>query len=311
MCSSGTGLTSYKDQVKAGLGGIALVGNGATSSIKQSITELSELSPNGVGLVIASDEEGGGIQRLRKAIYSLPSASQMGKWSDSKVSDTAYKYGKRMKALGVDIAFSPVADISVPGYFIANNGRSFSSDPEVVGRKASAWASGLSKAGVIPTVKHWPGHGAVGDTHSFARKAAKLSVLEAKELVPFNRVINSGVKLVMVGHLMSEGLTEPHTPASRSPKALAYLREQIGETGVIVTDSLSMGGATAGLKGKSVEATVRSLKAGADIALVCTGAKDIISKVTKYMDSGVLDRAQMLAKVRRILLLKSELGLVK
>jgi beta-N-acetylhexosaminidase len=235
----------------------------------------------------------------------------MGKWSHSKVQDTAYKYGKRMKALGVDIAFSPVADLAVPGYFIAINGRSFGSDPLVVGNKASAWAAGLSKAGVIPTLKHWPGHGGVGDTHKFARKTAKLSVLEAKDLIPFNKAIDNGVKVVMVGHLMSEGLTEPHTPASRSAKALAYLRQEIGETGVIITDSLSMGGATAGLKGKSVEAAVRSLKAGVDIALVCSGPRDIISQVTKALDSGVLDRAAMLAKVRRILLLKSELGLVK
>ena len=307
MCSSGGGLNGFKDQIKAGLGGIALVGAATTSSIKESISSLKQLSPNGVEFVVASDEEGGAVQRLKKAIYPLPSALEMGKWSDAKLEDTAFEYGKRMKSLGVDFAFSPVADLSVPGFFIANNGRSFSSNPDVVAKKAIAWAKGLLMAGVIPTVKHWPGHGAVGDTHSFARKTAKLQTLEAKDLIPFNRVIDSGVKLVMVGHLMTEGLTEPHTPASRSPQALAYLRAQIGDTGVIITDSLSMGGATAGLKGKTVEATIRSLRAGADIALVCSGPKDLISQVTKAMSQRRLSRAEMLAKARRILLLKSTL----
>jgi beta-N-acetylhexosaminidase len=310
LCSSGAGLNSYSDQVRAGLGGIALVGNGTTSQIKKDITALRKLSSNGVNVAIASDEEGGAVQRLKKAIYPLSSAQVMGTWSDSKLSDTAYQYGLRMKQLGVDIAFSPVADLAVPGFFIANNQRAFGSTASKVSSKVIAWASGLKRAGVEPTVKHWPGHGGVGDTHKYARSTASLGALESKDMIPFNAAFSSGVKLVMVGHLMVPGLTEPHTPASRSVAALTYLRNQIGADGVIVTDSLSMGGPTAGLPGKSVEAVIRSLKAGADIALVCSAPKNIISQVSAAVDKGRLERSLILDKVRRILALKSSLGLI-
>lgn len=309
-CSSAPSLGYHKKDVADGLGGIALVGFGASPNLKSQVLRLRNLSPNGVGLVIASDEEGGWVQRLRRAIYTLPSATTMGAWSDSKIRKTAKAYGLRMKALGVDIAFSPVADLNVPGYFIAENRRGFSSDPKVAGRKAAAWAAGLAEAGVIPTVKHWPGHGRSGDTHAKPSTLAPIADLEKKDLLPFKYAFEHGVKVAMVGHLLVPGLTEEKTPTSRSPKALALLREQLGSDGVIVTDSLSMGGATKGLHKDIAEAAIRSLEAGVDIALVCTGPKNLISRVTAALDSGRLDRGEMLKKVRRILKLKNKLGLV-
>lgn len=309
-CSSAPSLASQKRNVASGLGGIALVGSGASPNLKKQVTRLRNLSPNGVGLVVASDEEGGWVQRLRKAIYTLPSATTMGGWSDSRIRITAKAYGLRMKALGVDIAFSPVADLNVPGFFIAENRRGFSSDPQVAGRKAVAWADGLAEAGVIPTVKHWPGHGSSGDTHARPSTLAPIEKLETKDLLPFEYSFAHGVKVAMVGHLLVPGLTQGKTPTSRSPEALALLREQIGPDGVIVTDSLSMGGATKGLRKDIAEAAILSLEAGVDIALVCTGPRNLITRVTEALDSGRLDRNEMLQKVRRILKLKTKLGLV-
>jgi beta-N-acetylhexosaminidase len=296
--------------VTDGLGGIALVGFGASNNLKSQIERLRNLSPNGVRLVIASDEEGGWVQRLRRAIYTLPSATTMGAWSDKKIRATAKAYGLRMKALGVDIAFSPVADLNVPGFFIAENRRGFSSDPKTAGRKALAWAEGLAEAGVVPTVKHWPGHGSSGDTHARPSILAPIETLQNKDLLPFKYAFEHGVKVAMVGHLLVPGLTETKTPTSRSPKALALLREQLGTDGVIVTDSLSMGGATKGLRKDIAEAAIRSLEAGVDIALVCTGPRNLLTRVTEAVDSGRLTRAALLQKVRRILKLKTKLGLV-
>lgn len=309
-CSSAPSLWAHKQDVKDGLGGIALVGTGAAPNLKSKITSLRKYSPNGVRLVIASDEEGGWVQRLRSAIYTLPSATTMGTWTDAKIRKTAKEYGTHMKALGVDIAFSPVADLNVPGFFIAQNRRGFSSNPAVAGKKALAWALGLQDAGVVATAKHWPGHGSSGDTHARPSTLANIDKLQEQDLVPFKFLFQNGVKLAMVGHLLVPGLTEDKTPTSRSPKALALLRAQIGNDGIIVTDSLSMGGATKGLHKDIAEAAIRSLEAGVDIALVCTGPKNLISRVTAALDSGRLNRDEMLKKVRRILNLKRKLGLV-
>lgn len=309
-CSSAPSLTAQAKNVEAGLGGIALVGSGASPKLKQRINSLRKLSPNGVEFVVASDEEGGWVQRLRRAIYTLPSATTMGMWSDSKITKTAYDYGKRMKALNVDIAFSPVADLNVPGFFIATNRRGFSANPKLAGSKAVAWAAGLRQAGVVPTVKHWPGHGSAVDTHARPSTLAPLSTLEKRDLIPFTFAFSHGVKMAMVGHLLVPGLTEPKTPTSRSPKALKLLRSQIGADGIIITDSLSMGGATRGMHKDIAEVAIRSLEAGVDIALVCTGPKNLISRVTAAVDSGRLTRPVLLAKVRRVLALKKQLGLV-
>lgn len=308
-CSSAGSLYGQKNNVRSGLGGIALVGTGASPNLKQQIPKLRKLSPNGVRVVIASDEEGGWVQRLRRAIYDLPSATTMGTWSDSKITRTAYDYGKRMKALGVDIAFSPVADLNVSGFFIAKNRRGFSSNPATAGKKVVAWSQGLSNAGVVPTVKHWPGHGGAVDTHARPSTIASLETLQGRDLLPFTYAFSHGVKMAMVGHLLVPGLTEPKTPTSRSPRALALLRTQLGPDGIIITDSLSMGGATKGMHKDISEVAIRSLEAGVDIALVCTGPRNLISRVTDAVDSGRLPRAFMIAKVRRILTLKTKLGL--
>lgn len=309
-CSSSGSLYAQKRNVASGLGGLALVGTGTTSRIGRQLKNIRKYSPNGVGLVIASDEEGGWVQRLRRAIYTLPSATTMGSWSNAKITRTAFAYGKRMKKLGVDIAFSPVADLNVPGYFIEQNRRGFSTSPELAGEKATAWALGLMQAGVVPTVKHWPGHGNAGDTHAAPSMLANIDTLRSRDLLPFTYSFEHGVRMAMVGHLLVPGLTELRTPTSRSPKALALLREQLGTDGIIITDSLSMGGATKWLKRNIPEAAIRSLRAGADVALVCTGPRNLITKVTEALDNGKLDRDAMLVKVNRILKLKRSIGLV-
>ena len=310
VCSSAGSLKYRLTDVKKGLGGIALVGTGATTNIRSQIRYIKSKALHGITPVIASDEEGGDVQRLRRAIYTLPSAATMGTWSDAKIRKTAFAYGKRMKSLGVDIAFSPVADLSINGFFIDRSRRSFGVKPSVVSPKAVAWADGLKDADVLPVVKHWPGHGHAADTHAVPGKVPALSKLITSDLVPFNHAFESGVTAVMVGHLLVPGLTEPNTPTSRSKAAMELLRSQVGPEGLIITDSLSMGGATRGVKRNIAEAAIRSLEAGVDVALVCTGPRNLIAKVSAAVTSGRLPREQMIKKVERILAYKRQLGVI-
>jgi beta-N-acetylhexosaminidase len=310
ICSSAPNLKNVAKYVRRGLGGVALVGTGASPNLKSQVNYLKTQARNGITPVIASDEEGGDVQRLRRAIYTLPSATTMGGWSDARVRKTAFEYGKRMKALGVDIAFSPVADLNVPGFFIAQSRRGFSSKPSAAGRKALAWAEGLKDADVLPVIKHWPGHGRAVDTHAKPGVVPSLEELQNSDLIPFNYAFERGITAVMVGHLIVPGLTEPKTPTSRSKAALALLREQVGPEGLIITDSLSMGGATKGLKGDIAEAAIRSLETGVDVALVCSGPSSLITRVTEAVTSGRLPRAMMIEKVKRILAYKRDLGVI-
>jgi len=295
---------------RMGIGGVAILGNGARRSIGRDLSAVSRAAPHRIRPFIASDEEGGQVQRLRYVIYRLPSARTMGRWSITKTRSKAKAYGARLRKLGVSVVFGPVADLDVPGHYMSSLDRCFSSSPKVVGRHVVAWSSGLRSAGVIPTVKHWPGHGHASNTHSGAARVPALSVLRKRDMLPFERAFETGVPMVMVGHLQSSGLTEARTPASLSPKAMRYLRSRVGPDTVIVTDSLSMGATTRALGIGSSAAAVRALKAGADFALVCSARPEkVISAVASAIRSGRLSRKQAEASVRRILRLKERSGL--
>ena len=225
---------------------------------------------------------------------------------------TAADYGRRMRALGLTMSFAPVADLAVRGYYIDNLGRAFAADPGVAARKVRAWRTGLQDAGVVPVMKHWPGHGGARDSHTRPARVAGLTELEKRDMVPFDHEFERGVPMVMVGHLQSAGLTERGTPASQSPGAMAYLREKAGPQTVIVTDSLSMAAASSSLGISERTAAVRALRAGADWALVCSSnTAAVVDAIRSAIASGRLPRAQAITSVRRILELKLRAGLLQ
>ncbi len=295
---------------RLGVGGIVILGGGARSSIGRDLAAVLKAAPHGVKPFIASDEEGGQVQRLRDVVYPLPSARVQGGWSASRIRATAKDYGARLRELHVSVVFGPVADLDVPGRYMSSLDRCFSSKLKVVGTHVVAWVTGLRASGVLSTVKHWPGHGWATDTHSGAARVPSLSVLRREDMVPFEQAFDAGVPLVMVGHLRSKGLTGDEMPASLSRQALTYLRGRTSDKTVIVTDSLSMAATTKALGIKLPAAAVRALKAGADLALFATGDPGpVIDAVTAAIKSGRIPRAEAEAKVLRVLELKRRAGL--
>ncbi len=307
-CVPVSNIADASRSVRKGIGGVVFLGGVAPANLKQQISKLSGQADGKVPPLIASDEEGGAVQRLAEAIYPLRSASVMGTWTDSEVAKTATKYGEAMKRLGVDMAFSPVADLDIDGQFISDQSRAFSSNPSEAARSVIAWATGLDASGVAPVIKHWPGHGRASDTHRSTGKIPSIDKLQKSDLVPFDRAIDKGFTAVMVGHLESKGLTERGVPASRSPQALAVLREQIGPDGLIITDSLSMEAALVGVKHKTPEAVLQSLAAGVDVALMCSGPANLIDRVMSRRSPEELSREDLIAKVTRILTWKKRYG---
>lgn len=311
-CVQAHDLDRVKTHAAAGVGGIMLLGNRAPRNLRRGLAVAGAAAPRGIRPFIASDEEGGAVQRLRYRIYRLPSAKTMGTWRSSRVRATARRYGTRMRDLGVTMNFAPVADLGIRGYYIESLRRAFSTDPYVVSRKARAFRLGLEDAGVVPVLKHWPGHGQARDTHTGAARVPARNVLERRDMIPFNREFAHGTPIVMVGHLRSAGLTERSLPVSQSPRALRYLRAKTGPRTVIVTDSLSMAAASSSLGISAAAAAVRALRAGADWALVCVGnTAAVVHAIRGAITDGRLPRAQAEKSARRILALKSAAALVQ
>ena len=123
-----------KKFARMGVGGIVILGGGARSSIGGGPRGRPRAPrPHGVKPFIASDEEGGQVQRLRDVIYPLPSARVQGGWSASKTKATAKDYGARLRKLHVSVVFGPVADLDVPGRYMSALGPVLLAGPEVVG----------------------------------------------------------------------------------------------------------------------------------------------------------------------------------
>jgi beta-N-acetylhexosaminidase len=297
-------------QARAGIGGITLLGSSPDRHLASRLGAARRAAPHDVAPFVMSDEEGGRVQRLRSAIYPLPSAKTMGGWRVSRVRRTAEMYAARMRDLGVRMDLAPVSDLAVRGAFIDSQDRAFSRDPHRVAALARAWRVGMNGSGVATVLKHWPGHGSAGDSHDGPASVPPLAALEKRDMVPFDTELSRGARVVMVGHLMSTGLTEPGLPASESPHALAYLRAKAGPDVVILTDALNMAAAASSLGLTPARAAVHALRAGADWALVC-GRHPIraIGTVRDAIASGKLPRAQAVASAQRIVALKSSYGL--
>lgn len=298
-CTDSRATAYQRRMARTGVSGIALLGDRPPRDLRQRLARVHGAAPDAV--VIASDEEGGTVQRLAPLLGSLPSAATMGRWPSRRIERTAANYARRMAALGVDMSLAPVADLNVPGNYIATLGRAFSGNPRAAGRDVVAWSRGTAAAGVLPVVKHWPGHGHAGDTHERAARVPRLSVLERRDMVPFRMALAAGVPVVMVGHLQAKGLTRRGVPASQSRPALRLLRDQAGPDTVIVTDSLSMAASSSARGLSESQAVVAALRAGVDWAMVCTEQMPrVVSAVTRAIRSGRLNRAALEVSATRI-----------
>lgn len=297
---------------RAGIGGIALLGDRPPADLGRQLRALPAAARRAGSTppVVGSDEEGGLVQRLRRAIYPLPSARTMGTWRPARVRRVAQDYATRMRRLGVRMDLAPVADLAIPGYYMDDLGRAFSADPREVSRRARAWRLGMADAGVATVLKHWPGHGETRNSHTGPARVPPLGTLERRDLLPFTAELADGAPVVMVGHLLSRGLTRGDVPASLSRRALRYLRDSAQPDTVILTDSLAMAAASTALGITPARAAVRALRAGADWAMPCDARPmGTVTAVRDALRDGRLPRRQAVASARRILGLKASWGL--
>ena len=248
------------------------------------------------------------MQRIDALAGRIPSARRMARtMSSADVYALALERGQALARLGVTVDFAPVVDISDQPDGDVIGDRAFGSEPGVVVEYAGAFARGLRDGGVVPVLKHFPGHGrAVGDSHEATAVTPALDALRASDLVPYEALASDDPVGVMVGHLTVPGLTAPGEPTSVSPAAIALLRTELGYDGFVVTDDLSGMVAITGLF-DTREAAVRALAAGVDMALLVGGAHEVpevLAALGDAVGAGRLDEEAVNASVRRVLAVK-------
>lgn len=221
-------------------------------------------------LLVSTDEESGRVAVTRAIVGAGPSPRRLARQqTPEQVREYAAGVGTRLAEVGVNLDLAPLFDLDDgPSSGIVGD-RSFSADPETAAEYGLAFSSGLADAGVLPTVKHFPGQGrSTTDPHAQAAVVdVTVEELRTSDLLPFQRAIEAGAPVVMVNHLGYTAL-DGDLPASLSPKAYALLRE-MGFRGVAITDSLGMGAVN--LRWDFPEAAVRAIEAGADAALATDG----------------------------------------
>ncbi len=270
-----------------GLGGVLLMKPAGwdAETITLRLAELELESP--FGLIVATDEEGGDVQRL-SGVADLASQFDVSiQMSPDDAFQLISQHAEISNGIGIDVVFAPVVDVlPAEGSPPLRRSRFFAGGPEQVAEYAAAYVDAWRQAGVLPVLKHFPGHGeASGDTHVGDGVTAALPELEGRDLVPYRMLSGTGAG-VMVGHLTSPELSDG-LPASRSARAIGYLRDELGyRDALVVSDSLDMGAVGVPVP----RAAVESLDAGVDVVLFTdpsiTG--NVIESITAAVGDGTI-----------------------
>ena len=264
-------------------------------------------------LLIAADFERGVSMRLQGSTV-FPHAMAFG--GDGKVED-AEKFGRitgeESRAIGIHWNFFPDADVnSNPANPIINT-RSFGEDPKQVGDLVTAYIKGAHQAGMLTTVKHFPGHGDTAtDSHlGVAAVNVDRAHLDSIELPPFRQAIAAGVDSVMVAHVTVPALDpDPNHVATISSSVVTdLLVRDLGFKGLIVTDALDMAGLTHLFANNIGRAAVEAFKAGNDLLLIPADLGASYEAMVKAVRSGEISRPRLDKSVLKILKLKASVGL--
>ncbi|MBV6641842.1 MAG: glycoside hydrolase family 3 protein [Cyclobacteriaceae bacterium] len=293
-----------------------------TESELKSVLEYSQ-SQSPIPLFVGIDEEGGRVTRL-KTQYGFPktvSAEYLGKLDN--VDSTKYYALERatlLKDLGFNMNFAPCVDVNVNpnNPVIGKLGRSYSGSEKVVAKHAQIVISSYNSQGVIPVMKHFPGHGS-SQNDSHLGVADVSNTWEFRELHPYKALIDSGiVNAVMTAHIVNRSLDAKLLPSTLSNNVVSgLLRGFLGYEGVVVSDDLQM---KAIADHYGLKETIRlSLEAGLDILLFANNVPDyqlvsatqIVQIIKEMVQEGVISAERIEESYQRIMKLKQNIGLIE
>ena len=262
-------------------------------------------------LFIGSDEEGGTVTRASRNpnLFSSPLKSPQELYAaagmDGLLEETL-RYNERLKALGINVNFAPVCDVSTDeNDFI--HARSFGKDAQATADYITRVVPVHESAGIACVLKHFPGYGNNVDTHTgIAVDERTYESFETADFLPFSAGIAAGAPFVLVSHNIVNCMDDT-LPASLSPKVHEILRGTLGFDGLIVTDDLAMDAVRSYAQDGSV--AVLALQAGNDM-IVTTDYQTQIPQVIAAVQAGEIDEREIDAHVYRVLYEKQTLGLI-
>lgn len=297
------------DLVAQGAGGVILYGSVAPSDLATQLSWLRGRSALKSSLLVMTDEEGGGVQRMANVTGGLPWAAQMAGWGPSGIRAAAASAAARLRSVGVNMDLAPVLDVdNRPGPSNANPDglRSFSGDAGTAAADGTAFAQGLADGGVLAVGKHFPGiGGSTSNSDLGPSSTPAYGGPTSPALQPFRSAIAAGIPAIMVANSSVPGLTTG--PASISSAAITdLLRGPLGFHGLVVTDSLSAG-ALDQLGYTVPQAALAALRAGADVWMYGAAPGQLgptltaaVATISSAVAFGVLPRGQLEASVGRI-----------
>ncbi|WP_438350376.1 beta-N-acetylhexosaminidase [Paenibacillus sp. FA6] len=268
---------------------------------------------NKVPLWMSVDEEGGRVTRMPKEFLKLPTNEAIGKKNDAKLSNEIGQIlGRELKGFGLNMDFAPVLDIhSNPNNPVIGD-RSFGNQATVVSSLGIATMHGIQSQGVVPVVKHFPGHGDTSvDSHiGLPIVDNSLDRLRKLEFLPFQDAINQEAEVVMIAHILLPKV-DPDYPASLSKIVISdILRNELGFNGVVITDDMTMGAIVENYDLQ--QSSIQSVIAGTNIVLVGHDVEKgiaVIQALTDAVKNGKISEELLNNRVYTILKLKEKYGL--
>jgi beta-N-acetylhexosaminidase len=281
------------------LGGVIVFDEniGSTTQIRRSNRTLQR-SARRAGrrfpVFIGVDQEGGIVERVKGAATRFPTFMTAGAGRDPKVTRNAYAAsGAELVNLGFTVDFAPDGDVtSGPGDPTIGS-RSAGSRPKLVARQMNAAVDGFLSSGILPVIKHFPGHGSVpSDSHlELPVQLKSVRQLMRSDLVPFKAGVAGGISAVMVAHIDVRKV-DPGTPSSLSRKVVTgLLRDRLGFDGLVVSDALNMQAVTE--RFDSAASAVRALKAGVDVLLMPPSPRSARDGIVRAVRQGRLKRNRL------------------
>ncbi|MCF4114255.1 MULTISPECIES: beta-N-acetylhexosaminidase [Dethiosulfovibrio] len=317
---SGTSLDgetrSRLEEIKPG--GLILYGKNveSLSQVRSLLSCIRETVRLDLPLMVAVDQEGGTVARIRGHGADFPGNMALGATGDPDLAERqGFIMGRQLKSLGIDLDYAPVVDVNSNSSNPIIGVRSFGDDVAVVSSMGASIIKGFSRARMGCSAKHFPGHGDVDiDSHlGLPVLDRSLESMRALEFPPFRSAVEAGVPAVMTAHIVVPSLTG-ELPATLSPEAMSLLREELGFEGVVLSDSMGMRAISN--EWGVPDAVVMALRAGVDFVLLGAdpafppeGHREVRDRIVEAVDSGELDKGRLDDAVERILRWKYDMGL--
>ena len=297
--------TDERRLLRKGLGGLVLFSRslGARDEVRALVDEVRRDA--GPTLRVAVDQEGGHIVRLRDGFTMFPSAMAIGATRSAGLAFAAARATAReLAATGIDVVLAPVLDLAADLGNPTLGARTYAADPRLVSRLGAAAVAGYLAGGVLPVPKHFPGHGRTPLDSHLAQPIVRGGMAQLRrDLRPFEMAVRAGAPMLMTSHV-TYAATDDFVPATLSPAVARLAREQLGFSGVLVTDAMVMDAITA--ERAVPDACVAAVAAGSDVVMALEPAAATIDAIAAAIDNETLSMERIESALQRVTALQAE-----